>query len=86
MEEPFSVTFVPVDFEQQSLIDSLRTSGYRTDVPGLFSWPGVTVYLTPECHIQHIAHDRWSRAGDRDHLSLYGPQRIGAVLISPRVS
>jgi O-methyltransferase involved in polyketide biosynthesis len=37
---------VPVDFEKQSLIDSLRMSGYRTDAPGLFSWLGVTMYLT----------------------------------------
>lgn len=46
IELPPNLSFVPVDFEQQSLIDSLRMSGYRTDVPGLFSWLGVTVYLT----------------------------------------
>jgi methyltransferase (TIGR00027 family) len=48
IEMPLNVTFVPVDFEKQSLIDSLRMSGYRTDTPGLFSWLGVTVYLTPD--------------------------------------
>jgi O-methyltransferase involved in polyketide biosynthesis len=29
-----------------SMIDSLRMNGYRTDAPGLFSWLGVTMYLT----------------------------------------
>jgi methyltransferase (TIGR00027 family) len=48
IELPPNLSFVPVDFEQQSLIDSLRMSGYRTDTPGLFSWLGVTVYLTPD--------------------------------------
>jgi O-methyltransferase involved in polyketide biosynthesis len=39
---------VPVDFEKQSLTDSLQMSGYRTDAPGIFSWLGVTMYLTPD--------------------------------------
>jgi methyltransferase (TIGR00027 family) len=46
IELPSNLSLVPVDFEKQSLIDSLQTSGYRTDAPGLFSWLGVTVYLT----------------------------------------
>jgi hypothetical protein len=39
---------VPVDFEKQSLIEGLRASAYRTDAPAVFSWLGVTEYLTPE--------------------------------------
>jgi methyltransferase (TIGR00027 family) len=46
IELPANLSLVPVDFENQSLIDSLRMSGYRTDASGLFSWLGVTVYLT----------------------------------------
>jgi methyltransferase (TIGR00027 family) len=48
MELPANLSLVPVDFEKQSLIDNLRTNGYRTDAPALFSWLGVTVYLTPD--------------------------------------
>jgi methyltransferase (TIGR00027 family) len=46
IELPPNLSLVPVDFEQQSLIDSLRMSGYRTDAPGIFSWLGVTMFLT----------------------------------------
>jgi methyltransferase (TIGR00027 family) len=44
---PPNLVFVPLDFQQQSLIESLRISGYRPDAPGFFSWLGVTQYLTP---------------------------------------
>jgi methyltransferase (TIGR00027 family) len=45
---PYNLSFVPVDFEKNSLIENLRTNGYQTDAPGLFSWLGVTMYLTPD--------------------------------------
>ena len=45
---PPNLTFVPVDFEKQSLIESLQSNAYRMDVPAVFSWLGVTEYLTPE--------------------------------------
>jgi methyltransferase (TIGR00027 family) len=45
---PPNLSLVPVDFEKQSLIDTLCMSGYRTAAPGLFSWLGVTMYLTPD--------------------------------------
>jgi methyltransferase (TIGR00027 family) len=45
---PSNLVFVPVDFEQQSLIEGLRSSGYRSDEKGFFSWLGVTNYLTHE--------------------------------------
>lgn len=45
---PASLTFVPVDFETQSLADALRAGGFRTDEPAFFSWLGVTMYLTRE--------------------------------------
>src|SRR5260370_23281713 len=48
IDMPANLSLVPVDFEKQSLIDSLRMSGYGTDAPGFFSWLGVTMYLTPD--------------------------------------
>jgi methyltransferase (TIGR00027 family) len=48
IELPANLRMVPVNFEKESLTDSLRSSGYRTDVPGLFSWLGVTMYLSTE--------------------------------------
>lgn len=43
---PDSLTFVPVDFEHQSLGDSLTAAGLASAEPAFFSWLGVTPYLT----------------------------------------
>lgn len=43
---PSEVTFVPVDFERQSLDVQLEQAGFRSTVPAFFSWLGVTPYLT----------------------------------------
>jgi methyltransferase (TIGR00027 family) len=43
---PKTLTFVPIDFETQSLADQMETAGFRTDELTFFSWLGVTMYLT----------------------------------------
>jgi methyltransferase (TIGR00027 family) len=48
VELPANLNRVPVDFEKESLIENLRMSGYRTGARGLFSWLGVTMYLSTE--------------------------------------
>ncbi len=45
---PASMTFVPVDFESQTLQDRLAASGFRFDRISFFSWLGVVPYLTDE--------------------------------------
>jgi methyltransferase (TIGR00027 family) len=45
---PGTLTFTPIDFENQALADQLRETGFRTDEPSFFSWLGVTMYLTSE--------------------------------------
>lgn len=45
---PSALTFVPVNFETQTLAEQLRLAGFRTDEPTFFSWLGVTMYLPPE--------------------------------------
>jgi methyltransferase (TIGR00027 family) len=45
---PPSLTFVPVDFERQTLAERLTQSGFQADEPAFFSWLGVTPYLTRE--------------------------------------
>jgi methyltransferase (TIGR00027 family) len=44
---PQSLTFVPVDFEQQTLAEGLEQSGFNSNA-AFFSWLGVTPYLTRE--------------------------------------
>ena len=43
---PGNVTYVPVDFEAESLADGLRRGGVQLDQPAFVAWLGVTMYLT----------------------------------------
>jgi methyltransferase (TIGR00027 family) len=43
---PRTLTFVPIDFETQTLEDGLRREGFDTNKTTFFSWLGVTPYLT----------------------------------------
>ena len=43
---PENLTYVPVDFEQQSLIECLEVSGFDAGQPVFFAWLGVIPYLT----------------------------------------
>jgi len=45
---PEHVTYVPVDFNTQTLPERLLSSGYDPGLISLFIWQGVTMYLTPE--------------------------------------
>ena len=45
---PTSVTFVPVNFERQTLAERLAESGFDSRAGAFFSWLGVTPYLTRE--------------------------------------
>ena len=51
---PPSLTFVPIDFERQSLGEALAASGFRADQPAFFQWLGVTAYLTREAIISTL--------------------------------
>jgi methyltransferase (TIGR00027 family) len=56
IDEPGSLTFVPVDFETQSLPDRLREAGFREQEPAFFSWLGVTMYLTRDAILTTLAY------------------------------
>jgi methyltransferase (TIGR00027 family) len=43
---PTSLTFVPIDFERQTLADGLRWAGFNVNAAAFCSWLGVTPYLT----------------------------------------
>ena len=46
IQPPKRLVFAPVDFETQSLTDGLVASGFDVDSRAVFSWIGVTMYLT----------------------------------------
>ncbi|WP_027052085.1 SAM-dependent methyltransferase [Mesorhizobium erdmanii] len=48
LAEPPATTFVPVDFERQSLAAELDAAGLRSTEPSFFIWLGVVPYLTRE--------------------------------------
>ncbi|MGO8797121.1 MAG: class I SAM-dependent methyltransferase [Candidatus Sulfotelmatobacter sp.] len=43
---PAALTFVPIDFEHQTLADGLQQAGFDRGAAAFFSWLGVTPYLT----------------------------------------
>jgi methyltransferase (TIGR00027 family) len=45
IQEPASLTFVPVDFERSTLAEALKAARFCDDEPAFFSWLGVTMYL-----------------------------------------
>jgi methyltransferase (TIGR00027 family) len=52
---PGTVTFVPVDFEADSLAGALASGGLDLSRPALVSWLGVTMYLTRQAVGQALA-------------------------------
>jgi methyltransferase (TIGR00027 family) len=51
---PASLTFVPIDFERQTLAEGLRDAGFATDQRAFFSWLGATPYLTGEAVLRTL--------------------------------
>jgi methyltransferase (TIGR00027 family) len=45
---PGNLTYVPVNFEEQSLLAQLVAGGFNTEAPAVFAWLGVVPYLTLE--------------------------------------
>lgn len=45
---PNTLTFVPVDFERETLGEALAAAGFDPEQPSFFTWLGVVPYLTEE--------------------------------------
>lgn len=77
---PGDLTFVPVNFESQTLAEQLRLAGFRTDEPAFFSWLGVTMYLTPAIIMATMKYVVSSTAGGGgivfDYLTSFSKQGI----------
>lgn len=48
IDRPETLTFVPVDFETQTLAAGLDSTGFKRTDPAVFVWLGVVFYLTPD--------------------------------------
>jgi methyltransferase (TIGR00027 family) len=90
---PSSLTFVPIDFETQSLAEALQACGFRAEQPAWFSWLGVTMYLTRPAVMATLAFVAERPAGSGitfDYLippsSLPLVRRIGFYLLARRLA
>jgi methyltransferase (TIGR00027 family) len=43
---PSTLTYIPLNFETQTLADGLQAAGFNFEAPAFFSWLGVTLYLS----------------------------------------
>lgn len=48
IEQPARLSFVPLDLERRTLVESLCAGGFRKDAPAFVSWLGTTQYLTED--------------------------------------
>ncbi len=51
---PAALTFVPIDFERQTLAEGLGLAGFDLKAAAFFSWLGVTPYLTRDACISTL--------------------------------
>ncbi len=52
---PPETVFVPVDFERETISDGLQRAGFSTHDKTMFSWLGVTPYLTDRAFAETLA-------------------------------
>jgi methyltransferase (TIGR00027 family) len=52
---PVALTFVPVDFEHQTIADALARHGFDPRTPTFVSWLGVTIYLQRDAVLRTLA-------------------------------
>ena len=93
IEIPDSMTFVPIDFERQTLAGGLAQSGFDMTAPTFFSWLGVTPYLTREACMATLSFIAKMSAGSGvvfdfavDPALLNAGQRQSLEALSERVA
>jgi methyltransferase (TIGR00027 family) len=73
VEPPAGLVFVPVDFERQTLRQGLERAGFSFARPAVFSWIGVTMYLTLDAIRATLATVAQCLAGTRIVLTYNQP-------------
>jgi len=90
---PPTLTFVPIDFERQTLADGLGGAGFDLGAGAFYSWLGVTPYLTREACTTTLSFVAKMPAGSGvvfdfavDPLLLDAGQREALQALSERVA
>ncbi|RQS60993.1 class I SAM-dependent methyltransferase [Burkholderia sp. Bp8963] len=93
IEIPASLTYVPIDFEHDTLARALSQAGFRADEPAFFSWLGVSIYLDEEAVLETLRFIASCAAGSAvvfDYVvtpSLLTPmERLGMELVRAKVA
>ncbi len=73
---PDNLVYVPVDFGRQELGPACEEVGFTFQKPAVFSWLGVTMYLTPEAIDQTLSTIALGAAGTRVVLTYNQPDRV----------
>ncbi len=81
---PPSLTFVPVDFERESLAKRLEREGFDASAPAFFFWLGVVPYLTRDSVMATLGFIAQVPGGEvvfdySEPLDAYPPDRRGGV-------
>lgn len=63
LRAPEGLTYVPLDFHQQTLAQGLARAGHDPAKPSFFSWLGVVPYLEPEAVMATLGHIASGPAG-----------------------
>jgi methyltransferase (TIGR00027 family) len=76
VELPARLVFAPVDFEQQTLREGLELAGFESGQLAVFSWVGVTMYLTLDAIHATLATMARCRPGTRVVLTYNQPPAV----------
>jgi methyltransferase (TIGR00027 family) len=74
VDSPTGLVFTPVDFERQTLREGLAEAGFDFRQLAVFSWVGVTMYLTLDAINATLAMMAGCRPGTRVVLTYNQPQ------------
>lgn len=73
---PVNLVFAPVDFERQTLREGLVSAGFNFDSRAMFSWIGVTMYLTLDAIEATLGTISECTPGSRVVLTYNQPLRV----------
>ena len=76
IEIPENLVFAPVDFERQTLREGLESAGFSFARAAVFSWIGVTMYLTLDAIHATLATISKCLPGSQVVLSYNQPNRV----------
>lgn len=76
LDQPPNLTFLPIDFERQTLLEGLRDGGYPLGKPAFISWLGVTQYLTKKTVLDTLKQVAALAAGTEISFTFIVPQAL----------